>query len=394
MTWGFSAQRRADQFDTWVESASRPDPADGSPRDAELLELVGALRSVPVVTARPEFVSELRAQLMAEAATALAGPDTSRLRLPERRPRRERRLAAAIGGIAVVGVTTGVAFASQSALPGEALYPVKRVIENAHAGLSVGDGNRGSTILANATDRLDEADALVRQDGFGADLRVSDTLSTFTDQAVQGSDLLLADYAHHGDSSSIAEVHEFNADSLDRLAALEPLVPASARDELIRAARTVQTIDAEATDRCPDCGTPVESIPPVLAAAQQAVVAPAPPRPSAPSGSGHHAAGPKGPALPTVQPGDVGPGSVTDPVVPGPTGSTGPLQALTDGLADALGGGADTSGGKKHPSRTPSPSPSTVGEAVDGAVDGVGAILGSVVDGVDGVVGGLSSPAP
>ena len=377
MTWGFPAQRRADDFEALVESGSAGSTAT---RDTELLELVGALRTMPPVTARPEFVSDLRAALMAEAETALAPADVSRLQLPARRPTRERRLAAVVGGLAVVGVTTGVAVASQGALPGDALYPVKRAIESAHTGLSVGEGGKGSTMLANASDRLDEADALARQDHFGDDVRIADTLSTFTDQATEASDLLLADYAHHGNASSIAELRDFSSSSLDQLAALEPLVPPAARDELIRAARTLQTIDAEAAQRCPQCGgTPIETIPPVLASAAETIVVPVAPKPTVEPARGpskHRHDGGK-PHLPDVDPGDIGPGSVTDPgsaPSSGPSGSSDPAQTLTQGLTEALTGGGSTSG--------PSPSPSV--PSVGDVVDGVGQILGSVIDPLTG----------
>ena len=94
MTWGPTAQRRADQFNAMVEDSSAV--RDGV-RDAELLELVGALRTAPEINARPEFVADLRAQLLAEAQTALVPDDVSKLRLPPRKTTRERRLAAMSG---------------------------------------------------------------------------------------------------------------------------------------------------------------------------------------------------------------------------------------------------------------------------------------------------------
>ncbi|HEU5037213.1 MAG TPA: DUF5667 domain-containing protein [Nocardioides sp.] len=377
MTWGFTAQRRADEFNDLVEAPSTDRQAT---RDTDLLELVGALRTVPQVTARPEFVADLRAQLMAEAATALVPADTSRLRLPERRPTRERRFAAVVGGIAVVGVTAGVAVASQGALPGDSLYPIKRVIESAHTGLSVGEGSKGATMLGNAADRLDEVDALTRQDHLGDDLRIADTLNTFTDQATEASDLLLADYAHTGDADSIATLRDFASSSLDRLAALEPLVPAEARDELIRAARIMQTIDAEAAQRCPTCGgTPIETIPPILASAQENIFVPTAPQPTTKpeheKKGGKHTGDGGRPNLPDVDPGDLGPGSVSDPgsgQSPAPSGDSNPLQTITDTL---------TGGGSHQPSN--SPSLPSVGDVVDGVSDGVGGIL-------EGVVGGLT----
>lgn len=385
MTWGFTAQRRADEFNTLVEGRSTSaDPASGAVRDADLLELVGAMRAVPEVHARPEFVTDLRALLMAEAETALVPADTSRLRLPDRQPRRERRVAAIVGGIAIVGATTSVAVAAQSALPGETLYPIKRVIEGAHTGLSVGEGSKGSTVLANASDRLAEVDALTRQDDAAADLRVAGTLATFTDQATQASDLLLADYAHSGDESSIVTLRDFAASSLERLAALEPLVPVDARDELIRAARAVEAIGAEAALRCPSCGgASIDTIPPALAADQ--ILVPLVPEQTAGAGDPGKSEpgrgeGRPGDGLPSVDPDDVGPGSVLNPPSGGPSlpgsagsGADNPVQDLTDGLTGGLTGGTKSSGQPALP-------------GVEELVNGVGELLESVVGPVIGPV--------
>jgi hypothetical protein len=379
MTWGFTAQRRADQFDALVEGISTGDPHDV--RDADLLELVGAMRGVPAVTARPEFVVSLRERLMAEADTALVPADISRLTLPARRTGRERRLAALVGGIAIVGATTSIAVASQSALPGDSLYPVKRAIERAHTGLSVGEGNKGSTMLASATDRLDEANALARQDGLGDDLRIADTLNTFTDQATAASDLLIDDYNHTGNESSIASLRDFASSSLNQLASLEPLVPADARDELIRAAGVLGTIDAEAAQRCPTCGgTPIESIPPVLAAATDPIGVPQPPAATPRADDAKHNGDGKGnhdTGLPDVSGNDLGgPGSIFNPSGSGAphdgtqTGGSNPLLDLANNLT---GGGS---------SSAPSGSPSV--PSVGDVTNGVGQILHDIIDPITG----------
>lgn len=374
MTWGFTAQRRADAFDALVEGRSTGDQAT---RDADLLELVGALRSTPQIQARPEFVADLRAQLMAEADTALVPADTSRLRLPDRQPRRERRLAAVVGGIAIVGATTSVAVASQSALPGDTLYPIKRAIEGAHTGLSVGEGNKGNVALANASDRLDEVDALTRQDGLADDLRIAQTLSTFTDQATQASDLLLSDYAHSGNESSIAALRDFSSASLDQLAALEPFIPVEARDELIRAAQMLQAIDAEAAQRCPTCGgTPIESVPPALAV-KQIQLPLVPEQSDGADGSGTKGQdGKKGPGdtqLPSVSPSDLGPASVSNPDstsgTPGSTADSNPIEDFANGLTGGITGGNGGRNTGQPDVPLVSPLLGTVGEIWESAVD-------------------------
>jgi hypothetical protein len=380
MTWGFTARRRAERFDELV--AGNPTGAHDA-RDAELLELVGAMRAVPEASPRPEFVADLRERLMAEAATALVPTDLSRLKLPERRTGRERRLAAVVGGIAIVGATTSIAVASQSALPGDSLYTVKRAIESAHTGLTIGEADKAATILDSASDRLDEVESLARQDDFGDDARISDTLNTFTEQTTTASDLLIADYDHSGHASSIARLRDFASSSLDRLATLEPLIPIEARDELIRAADVLSTIDTEAAVRCPTCGgTPIDSIPPVLAGGEIITVPQAPaatPTARPDKGDKHDGKGGQGTELPDVDDDDLGPGSILDPggsdpggsdpggSDPGgtPSGGSNPLQDLANGLT---GGGSPPTGSPSLPS------------------------LGDVADGVDDLLHGIVDP--
>ena len=397
MTWGIRAQRRADDFNTLVEQGST---GGTDTREAQLLELVGALRSVPDPQPRPEFVADLRSRLMAEAETALVPVDVAKLKLPARRTTRERRIAAVVGGLAIAGATTSVAMASQSALPGESLYPIKRVIESAHTSLSVGEVRKGSTELANASSRLDEVTALTEDDALGNDERIASTLSTFTEQASAGADLLLADYAHNDRASSIATLRDFASSSMDQLVDLEPQIPDAARDELIAAANKLAQIDAEAEQQCATCGgTPITSIP--LPFAAETVDLPATPSVHQAGQSGDKADKADGkkhgtkqgqdpqadPTLPAVD-GAVPPGSVLDPANPTPSASPNPLKDLTDGLTGVLTGKTPTDG--KSPSGTSSPTASPLSQVVDG-VDG---ILHGVLDPVTGLLLPSGLPTP
>jgi hypothetical protein len=394
MTWGFRAHRRADEFDTLVEQSSTSEMStSGDARDAQLLELVGALRGVPDPQPRPEFVADLRSRLMSEAETALVPVDVARLKLPARRTTRERRIAAVVGGLAIAGATTSVAMAAQSALPGESLYPIKRVIESAHTGLSLGEARKGGTELANASSRLDEVTALTQDGGLGDDERIARTLGTFTEQATAGADLLLADYAHTGRASSIATLRDFASSSMDRLADLEPRIPYVARDELIVAANTLTQIDAEAEQQCATCGgTPITSIP--LPFAAETIDLPALPSAQPAGQSGDKPAKGDGdgkkygtdlgndpntdpaktdPALPDVDD-TVPPGSVLDPADPTPSGTPNPIKDLTDGLTGVLTG-KNPIGGQTPSGASPTASP-----------------LAEVVQGVDGILHGVLDP--
>ncbi len=259
-------RRRAEAFDAAVRDPALRDRVDS--RDAEFLDLVASLREVPPVQARPEFVASLREQLMAAADTALVPADEARLVLPARRTARDRRITVAVGGLALVGATTSVAMAAQSALPGDVLYPVKRAIENVEASLAPDEGDKVTTLLASAAGRLDEVRTLSREGDDGDGAAIAETLTSFTEQSREASELLLADYAETGSESSVSQLRDFTAESMDALAALEGIVPADARDELLEAAQALTQIDTAAAEACPSCGgLGITDIPHVLTSA-------------------------------------------------------------------------------------------------------------------------------
>jgi hypothetical protein len=247
---------------------------EGSPTDrgsdarlGEFLELVESLRETPPITARPGFVAELREQLLDEARTAARTGQGAAVaaRLTVNRTqstrRRERRLAVAVGAVAIVGASTGMAVAAQSALPGDTLYPLKRAIENAQTGVQVNEDAKGKALLDNASGRLDEVDQLSRESDDAQ--AISETLQTFTDQASEASGLLLTDYAETGKKDSVERLRNFAVDSMDTLTGLESLVPEDARASLIQAAQTLTQIDQEALLACPSCGPDaITQIPP------------------------------------------------------------------------------------------------------------------------------------
>ena len=245
MTPLFPARRRAERFDSLVEGGRRDDV---DPATSDLLELVGALRSAPEPAARPEFVADLRERLMVAAATELTPvplaarqrDDVARLTIKPSRTRRERRLSVALGAVAIVGATTSMAVASQGAIPGDALYPVKRAIENTQSGFAVGDDAEGETMLGNASERLDEVGKLSEKKKPDATL-VTKTLDTFTQQFTDGSNSLLADYEQHGDPASIQQLHSNAADSMATLQGLSAIIPPGAQNALHKPPRSTSS---------------------------------------------------------------------------------------------------------------------------------------------------------
>ncbi len=206
---------------------------------------------------------------MAEAATRPAHglSDEERLRLrtsdPGRvRNPRERRARIAVAGLALVGATATLSVVAQSALPGDLLYPLKRGIESAEAGLRVSEQGKGTTLLASATTRLDEVSRLDAEDH---PAEIADTLDDFTAQATEASDLLLSSYAAKGDDATVVDLRSFTAESMTSLSDLDGQLPGSAQDEWVHAVTTLMRIDDEAQLACPTCaGTDLDEITPTL----------------------------------------------------------------------------------------------------------------------------------
>lgn len=380
MTPVFVTRRRDDEFAALVEGRATSGPET---RYADLLELVATLRDVPAVEPRPEFVAALRERLLLAADTALVpsrtAAETARLTLPPRRSGRDRRIAAAVGAFALVGATTSMAMAAQSAIPGDVLYPIKRALENAQTGVTVGQSQKGEGLLANASGRLDEVSALSRGAEITDASAIADTLNAFTEQAAEASDLLLSDFAQSGDASSISDLRDFTSSSLEQLTGLEPQVPADAHDELLHAASVLFAIDAAAQQACPGCGgAGIHEIPNVFASVSSGLPS-SRATPTISQSPGRHKHGPKGqPASPGVPPvgngGTLPPGSVlTSPnngdgsTTTGSEGPGDPIGALTDGLT----------GGSSQPTSTPS-------------LPVLGGVLDDAGDAVDGVTNPLT----
>ncbi len=362
MSFVLPSRRRAEEFHATLEGSR-----EASSAHAEALALVGALRRATPVEPRADFVTDLRGRLMAEADSALAAglvQQAPTRDLADRRvPKRERRLAAAVGSFALVGATASMAVAAQGALPGETLYPLKRALENAQAGVQPDVDGKGATILANATGRLDEVDRLSRDAGAHDPVVISSTLEAFTEQASQAAALLMEAYEETGRPELIDDVRVFASQSMESLRDLEPLVPRESRAALISASQVLRQIDQAAMEACPTCSAAFIDQAPLLAASTYSDLitgmATNEPAPHVTTGTGIDK--PKeprkkpakdtetlpgsGPAVPvsTEAPTSVSPGA-TNNDSPQPGAPRNPVKDLTEGL---LGGGNGNTNGPR-----------------------------------------------
>ena len=380
------ARRRAERFDTLVEAARTAGaaPTGADPRYADLLDVVAALRAAPEVQPRPEFVADLRDRLMAAADSVFAQLETE-LTPPELRRgsrRHEKRLAVAAGALAMVGATTSMAVAAQSALPGDALYPIKRAIESAETELSLGEA-KSTEMLGHARTRLAEVSSLVERDTTESRAAVAGAIAEFSQQAEEAADQALTEYAESGQQAPVIDLRDFTSTSMDTLASLDPVVPADARDDLAQAAQLLARIDGQALAACPACGVAalVDVPTAFLVSAQSDAAVPVivtpgqvlkPAKGSAPPGpkQAQTSSTPTAPAVP--------------PPVTGPTAPGGQLLPDDDGgstnepdlLGDLLDGSESTGDGSTG--TTLDGVVDTVDKTVDGAVDNP--VTGPVTD--------------
>ncbi len=258
-----TARARADEFAAAVDGRA----ADVAELDEHraFVELVSQLRDLEAPSLRPDFSSDLRTRLMDEAPSALSagasGPvgvrrrDSAIVSFPAS-PRR-RTATAAVTACIVLGGTVGVAAASQSALPGETLYPVKRGLEHVQVVFAGSQHAKGSDYLDQASTRLDEVTDLTvaHGDDPATPALVQQALNDFATQAGDGAGALMTSYRDDNDGASITELRVFTNESVQRLDALAVSIPASASEALSDAATLLQELDRAATQLCPGCSS-------------------------------------------------------------------------------------------------------------------------------------------
>ncbi|MFC0096187.1 DUF5667 domain-containing protein [Micromonospora marina] len=243
------SRRRAERF------AQLLDEANGGRRhhvrskaDGELTALVEVGRRLtaerPDVEVDAQFRTGLRAMLVAtaerEGVGAPARTGTSGVRgalLPAITGRRARARGAILVGVAAGAVAlSGISAASENALPGDALYGMKRSTERAQLALASSDISRGQLFLDFARTRLDEA-ASVRDDrlGFSA---VLDDMDADTRQGVR---LLTTVAAQRSDPAALDAVDTFLAGQRRVVSGLLDRPDSADRD---RTRRSLSLLDA------------------------------------------------------------------------------------------------------------------------------------------------------
>lgn len=258
---------------------------DKAQRRDEMLLVAFAERlcaDAAVVEVRPEFRSSLRSMLLTEApATLTAPPSTATALKPSHRLRTgRRRMALATGLVSAILGLAGMVTASASALPGEALYPVKRTAERAELTFHRAPVERGEFHLELADRRLDEATRLLDRGPAYTELGVG-VLEEFDQQAAAGSDALIKAYRDDNSRASIVTLNRFSAKAMRQLNALQSKLVDVTLPQVAQARERLSQIATMAARLCPDCdGNTVAS---AASDSSPATTKPKPPRTTATS---------------------------------------------------------------------------------------------------------------
>ncbi|MEU7613287.1 DUF5667 domain-containing protein [Micromonospora sp. NPDC049204] len=250
------SRRRAERF------AQLLDEANGARRhhvrarvDGQLAPLVAVGQRIstdpPTVEVDQDFRTGLRAMLLATAereglgttpaasepaATRPATTTRGRL-LPAVTARRARARGAILVGIAAGAIAvSGISAASENAVPGDALYGMKRSTERAQLALASSDISRGQLFLDFARTRLGEA-AELRGDRIGYSA-VLDDMDADTRQGVR---LLTTAAAQRAEPGSLDTLNTFVT---GQRRAVSGLLDGSTRVDRERTQRSLRLLDS------------------------------------------------------------------------------------------------------------------------------------------------------
>ncbi|KRB43709.1 DUF5667 domain-containing protein [Terrabacter sp. Root181] len=224
-----------------------------------ILELVAVLHAVQSVdqaglAPRAEFVSDLRARLLADDATAVVpavplvpldgeagGPTDPTPSADERATEGDGRdaggtvsvlrvaagplkfIAAAAASILVIGGALG--FASRSAVPGDALYGVKELLDRAAVQLAGSRYDEGLTYLDQAQEHIADARDLIDR-GAPSTHDLDTAYDAATDATGRAQTILMEVYRTEQRADALTELADFYTRAIPQVDAMRPRVPA------------------------------------------------------------------------------------------------------------------------------------------------------------------------
>ncbi|MER7002097.1 DUF5667 domain-containing protein [Dactylosporangium sp. NPDC000555] len=248
--------------------------------DDSLTDLVSVgqrLGELPVrIEAQPEFRDGLRAMLMATieregiGATAKEPEPVRRAGLHSlRRPagsrptvsRRTRTRGAIVVGLAAGALAlSGMSAASDNAIPGDALYSVKRSSEKAQLALAGSDISKGQLYLEFARTRLGEAQAVKDPAG------LSSVLDDMDGETLEGVRLLTATAVARRDGAALDAIDGFVTNQRGVAEKLQASTGGEARTRATKSVTLLEEIDRRSKALRPlvKCGPTAVTTPDIL----------------------------------------------------------------------------------------------------------------------------------
>ncbi|BCB85444.1 hypothetical protein Psuf_027570 [Phytohabitans suffuscus] len=365
MTTNVFYRRRAERFAQLLDEASggrRHHVRDRADEGlAELIAVSDHLIAVkPQVGIDPDFRTGLRAMLVAKAerdgigATAVDAPepDFASESRPRFAGRRIRARGAVIVGVAVGAIAvSGMSAASENAMPGDALYGVKRSTERAQLALASSDVTRGQLFLNFARTRLAESGGVREPAGFAG------VLDDMDGDTREGAKLLHSAAMARRDATPLDAVDTFVTGQRQQMTRMLDSLHTASRERAVASLAVLDQVSqrSKGLRATLDCGDATTAGADVLG-----------PKPgtcwSAPAqGRSGPASGPDTTQRDGTEPGP----EHTEGTVPTPAGSAGPTAAPRTPAPDG-----------SVPADQPAPSPSNTD---GGLLDGLGRILGDLL---------------
>jgi hypothetical protein len=283
---------------------------------AALVAFAQRLRLVERPALRADYAASLRVRLLdaapelLTARAAVADPGKPRAGAYRSRGNRQLRLGVATATAIVLATAVGIGYASQSALPGDPLYPFKQTIENVEVATAGSLTDQGNAQLSQASTRLSEVQDLASRPSQGPSTTIlmQNAMGDFSHEANDGTVTLLKAYHVDNAPQAIVDLREFTGKSvasLNQLTTLRSSVPPSVLHDVGNAASLMRWVDAAAKQTCASC-TKAPAL--VLPAALNAIA----------------------PVVPPSTPNGLLPGNATPPVVPLPGSSSSAPPASVD----------------------------------------------------------------
>lgn len=168
--------------------------------------------------------------------------------LDRRRPSVRKRFGVIVGGFAALAVIAGVtSTVSRDALPGDAMYGVKRASESVGGVFTVGEQAEATRQLDLARSRVDELESLVARSTPPPPGAVAAAMKDFDRATSTGSRMMLTGSGTDStDSARLAELRTWAAGQSGRITRLQEGLPAESRPETAEAVQLLDRVLARA----------------------------------------------------------------------------------------------------------------------------------------------------